>query len=149
MPIVGGPAGAALSFCPDPQPGDPIGASGGAVFTLVPDLFPTIGVAPSALPPGAQAALDVSGPIQGTAIVFVALQTGPDFALSGFDGVFALDLGSLAVLGGVGLDVVGAATLSLPLPPNPALIGQVLAFQALEIDPSQPRFSNFAIVGIR
>ncbi|MEM7199937.1 MAG: hypothetical protein AAF628_06710 [Planctomycetota bacterium] len=68
--------------------------------------------------------------------ISVGVLPGPGIQLPGFASSFMLNPGQLAALPPVPLQGNGLATVELPIPPDPALVGLTLSMQTAGLDPA-------------
>jgi len=138
-------------FSDNIQVNDPgIFAEPGASATFNDLIYPTLALGPVRAAPGESFDVLLSGNPSSAGLLFYALGLGTNtFGLPGVDGVFALNplpfLGTVAV----GLDAAGDQVLPLVVPVDASLLGVVVHFQWLELDPSQNGLSNPTLLPVR
>lgn len=122
----------------------------GATATFNNLIYPTLALGPVRAAPGESFDVLLSGNASSAGLLFYALGLGTNtLGLPGVDGVFALNplpfLGTLPV----GLDAAGEQVLPLVVPVDASLLGVVVHFQWLELDPSQNGLSNPTLLPVR
>ncbi len=116
--------------------------------SLDPTVYATLGVDSPENLLGETADFDVCGTPGGSAVLYASLTPGPTVEFPGVLGASALDLGALAPVGAGTVDPGGCTTVSVPIPPAPALIGFSPFFQAVEFAGLQIGLSNPVTVAV-
>jgi len=108
----------------------------GGVWTQLPEARATLGVLPKRASLGAKASLSLGGPPSAVALTFLSFGQGVGLGLPGFPGQIVLPLGASLALAPVSLGASGVASLLVPIPSFPALVGKSLVLQQLAVGPA-------------
>jgi hypothetical protein len=121
--------GLGTSFLP---PAPPISWAPGATITPLAERLPTVALSPHSISIGTTLTVQLSGQPGLDHIRAVALQTSPGVALSGAYGKLLVSLPTVAAIEVVSLGASGAATIFVPIPADPSLVGLEIVEQGAQ-----------------
>ena len=141
VPVVGGTDGAGVQ-----QP--PIDLLDGAALVTLAPTYPTLAVQPATPSVGALLTLDLYGSPGSAFLLYASPSAVSPGTIVGVDGATVLDPGSSTLVTSTLLDAAGVASVTVQLPPNPALAGLSFPLQGIEFGPEQVAASNPVRVSI-
>ena len=123
---------------------------GAGSWFLVSTPLATLGVDASLVAPGGVVNLELIGESNGVALTWFALTQDPALVVPGIHGEILLSIAGAVPLTTQALDLVGHATLPVPIPAVPALVGTTALVQSFMTGPSgEASCSAPVFVGVR